>query len=92
MPRTNNSIEAWHGQLNKSFGAAHLSFFRFVTALINEQAFQETRLAKIERGDDPETMPLKYRQINERILKTVNSCDKSDVIFYLTVLAHNIHL
>lgn len=95
LPRTNNSIEAWHGQLNKSFGAGHLSFFRFVMALVGEQAFQEIRLAKIERGDDPEVTPLKYRKLNKRIKKIVDSYEKSDefdVVHYLTSLAHNIHL
>lgn len=88
-------MEAWHGQLRKTFGADHLSIFRFATALIKEQAFQEIRLAKIERGDDPEPTRLKYRKLNERIEKIVKTYEKSDsfdVLHYLTSLAHNIQL
>lgn len=93
LPRTNNAIEAWHGVLKKSIGASHISFFKFVLALMSEQSFQETRIAKIESGHDPEKTLLKYRQMNERLVKTVNSYDDTesfDLDIYVTQIAHNI--
>lgn len=94
MPRTTNSLEGWHGAIQKSFGGCNLNIFKFLESLINlEQAYQKGRIAKIERGEEPEKIALAYRKLNARILKIVNtykSEDNFDYMYYLRSLAHNI--
>lgn len=93
MPRTNNGIESWHGKLQKSFGGCHLSIYKFFEALSTEQGYQQSRLSKIERGENPEPIPASVAKLERRIEKIVNtyqSDDSFDVVHYLTRLAHNI--
>lgn len=62
-------------------------------ALQGEQSFQETRMAHIDRGDEPEKVALKYRKSNDRMIKIVQtySTDEGfDLMQYLTKMAHNI--
>lgn len=95
IPRTNNSLEAWHGVLGRTIGALHSSFFKFLQALHNEQNFQEIRIAKIESGHSPDEMPRVYREMNERLVNAIqsyNSKDDFDIIFYLNLVAFNFSL
>lgn len=94
MPRTNNSIEGWHSAFKKSLGCHHPTIFKFIRALKREQSFQYLRIGKIEKGEEPEKHRVKYRKLNERILKIVNGYKNQqnfDVMKYLTSIAHNIH-
>lgn len=60
-----------------------------------EESYQKGRIAKIERGDEPEKTPLRYQKLNARILKIVNTYKSEegfDHMYYLRSLAHNIEL
>lgn len=79
--------------LARTIGAYHSTFFKFLLSLHKEQKYQELRMAKIDSGHSPDDVPRKYREMNERILKTAktySSDEKFDCITYLNTLAFNI--
>lgn len=79
--------------LARTIAAKHSTFFKFLIALHAEQNYQEMRMAKIESGHDPDEVPKQYREMNERLHKTVktySSDDHFDCIYYLNTLAFNI--
>lgn len=95
IPRTNNSIEAWHGTLKRSIGATNLNIYKFVTELQIEQTFQQTRMAKIDSGEEPVAGAKKYVKMNKRISSIVadyNDSEKFEIVDYLRAIAHNIQI
>lgn len=65
---------------------------KFLKSLQSEQSFQQTRMAHIDAGHDPDPVRRIYRNINERL--TVNKFNDSvefDCMNYLNTLAHNIY-
>ncbi|KAG4076846.1 hypothetical protein HA402_006556 [Bradysia odoriphaga] len=95
IPRTNNSLEAWHGVLARTIGASHSTIFKFLIALQSEQNYQDLRMAKIESGHSPEVVPRSYREMNERLVKTCKTYSPNtefDILMYLNKLAFNFAL
>lgn len=70
------------------------NLYSFLEFLQWEQSYIEGNLAKAEAGISPEPQKKKWRDSNERIVKTVNTFSQSetkDYIGYLKSVAHNIN-
>ncbi|KAF0756156.1 MULE domain-containing protein [Aphis craccivora] len=65
-PRTNNSIEGWHHAFNSSLGANHVTIWKFITFLKQEQTLQKVRLEKLVQKKIK-----KYKNHDEMILNVV---------------------
>ncbi|CAI6346152.1 unnamed protein product [Macrosiphum euphorbiae] len=50
-PRKNNSVEGWHHAFNSALGTNHVTIWKFITFLKQEQALQEVRLENLISGE-----------------------------------------
>ena len=69
MPRTNNSVEAWHRSYNATVGYQHPNIWRFIDALKREQGLVEVKQAKFLAGEKPTTR--QKDKANEEGLKSL---------------------
>ena len=53
IPRTNNSVEAWHRSYNATVGYHHPNIWRFIDALKREQGLVEVKQTKSLAGEKP---------------------------------------
>ena len=70
IPRTTNSIEAWHRSYNATIGCHHPNIWKFIKALMREQGLVEVRQAKYIGGDKP-SKRVKNRANEEALLNLV---------------------
>lgn len=85
-------MEGWHGVIKKSFGGSHLSIFKFISALITEQKYQESRMAKIDSGSSIITKR-KTEIRNKKLLKLIEEYSHEEnfnLKNYLNGISHNI--
>jgi hypothetical protein len=54
LPRTNDSIEGWHRGIKSSLDGDHPSIWKFITFLINEEAFQKAIVGNVSSGENPQ--------------------------------------
>lgn len=95
LPRTNNSVDAWHNAFQRTIGYQHPNVFKLIEAFRKEQSRWEIDLARIRGGNLPKEGRRKYRALNHR-LKTVvgkyNEYIARDInhINYLKAIATNL--
>ncbi|KAF0759986.1 MULE domain-containing protein, partial [Aphis craccivora] len=90
-PRTNNSVEGWHHAFNLSLGENHVTIWKFITFLKQEQALQELRLEKLISGEpSPKKKKKKYKNHDEMILNVVTNFNETPALLYLREIAQNI--
>lgn len=78
--------------MKRTIGASHLNIFKFIKELQGEQSYQNLRIAKSDKSEDPEHQQKKYVKLNERIVKIIRGYRDVDngLMRYLLALAHNV--
>ena len=79
VPRTNNSLKAWHFKLNSSLTGSHPTMHKCILKLNQEQNHWKLQCKNLAAGLQ-ETQQLKYRRINvrlKRVLDTYNTTAES---------------
>ena len=86
LPRTTNSLEGWHHQIQALFTAPHPNIFRFVEGLQEENTRINAICVKLNGGEEvPLYTRREYRQANERLLRVLGRYNEMDAIrFYRT--------
>ena len=69
IPRTNNSVEAWHRSYIATVGYHHPNIWRFIDALKREQGLIELKQAKFLAGEKPTRR--QKDKVNEEGLKSL---------------------
>lgn len=93
IPRTNNSVEAWHNAIHGAIGCEHPRFDRFVKFVISEQGRTEFKMNQLMAEMSAEKPRKKYRDYNARLKSVVEnfaSEKKSDLLKSIQAIAHNI--
>ncbi|KAF0708394.1 Uncharacterized protein FWK35_00036338 [Aphis craccivora] len=66
LPRTNNSVEGWHHAFNAALGANHVSIWKFIRFLKQEQVLQEVRMEKRLSGEASPPRRKKYKDHDKK--------------------------
>ena len=66
LPRTTNKLEGWHRALQTLYDSPHLSLWRFLRGIQQEETIQRTKLTAYLSGER-ETTSKKAKEINGRI-------------------------
>ena len=67
LPRTNNSLESWHGRLNRKLTAARPNIFRIVQLLQEEQQETEQLLRLLETGNTVDPQRRKHLRNTQKL-------------------------
>ena len=90
LPKTNNSVEAWHRGFETEVGAHHPNIWRFIKCLQKEQSFNEVRIEQYVAGIEPESPRKRYRDSAKRLKSLVQTFNQDDIIDYIRGIAHNL--
>jgi hypothetical protein len=91
LPRTNNSLEAFHNAFHLSVSNTHPNIWRLIDMLKKEESFSQTKKTHFERGE-PGGKKRKYKDMNLLIKNQVERYDPEDKIKFLRSVARNIHI
>lgn len=93
LPRTNNSVEAWHHAFQKTVDCHHPSVYKLVDHFRKEQDHVEILVERFRAGfRQPETSKTKYMRLNRRLQALVPSYGNIPLLEYLKGIAHNISI
>ena len=87
--RTNNDIEGWHRRFQTVVIRRNPSVFDCIEALKREQKRNETRINRINAGEQLTHKKRKYRDLDERIFKLVTEYGERSRVQYLRGIAYN---
>lgn len=90
LPRSNNSIEAWHSQLSSVLVMAKPSPWKFIDLLREEFKYQSVRLRAQERGDKFKSRK-DYREQETRLVHSVKQFEEKAPLEYLRIISYNFH-
>lgn len=90
--RTNNDVEGWHRRFQSAIGCKNPSVFKCIDALKIEQKRHESRIHRLNSGEQPNPRKRKYRDLNDRILDLVTKYEERERVSYLRGIAHNFQL
>ncbi|CAN8005570.1 unnamed protein product, partial [Ixodes pacificus] len=90
LPRTNNSVEAWHRGFQSNVDCCLPNLWAFFKCLKDEQALQELKMAQLDVGQQPPRLARKYREVNERISRILEDHTSSSAVDTLRNIARNI--
>ena len=92
LPRTTNSVEAWHSRLNTIIGKAHVSFYAFIEKLQAEERVMIQERDQLRNGRSPPRKKKKYITIDSRITSLINDYDtyvaNNDLLTFLRRVGH----
>lgn len=89
LPRSNNSVEAWHRRFHCVVACDHPSIWRLLNKLQEEQSFIERRIEQLNAGHE-ELRRKKYADLDKRLKNVVERFEKLDELEYLRSIAHNL--
>uniref|UniRef100_A0A6B0UX44 Uncharacterized protein n=1 Tax=Ixodes ricinus TaxID=34613 RepID=A0A6B0UX44_IXORI len=92
MPRTNNSIEAWHRGLESNVGFRSPNIWAFLGCIKREQSLTEMTLAQAEGGTISPRVSNKHADCNRRLQIIVSRYDGRNCLETLRAAARNIAL
>lgn len=94
MPRTNNSIEAWHRGFSAKINQSHATLWKFLKSLQIEQSLTENKINDILAKKIMPTINKKYVEINRRISDIIAGYDTCaiDKLEYMKSIALNVRL
>ena len=88
LPRTNNAVEAFNGEFQKSWGT-NPTIFKLIAALLEENTRVNLLATKIDDGAQfPLYAKLRYQQANERLKVLVDGYSTTPADDYLSTVAH----
>lgn len=91
LPRTNNSVEAWHCAFQQTIDCHHPSIYKLIDHFRKEQDYVEIKMERFKVGiRQPEASKAKYVLLNQRLQALVPTYKKMDSQNYLRGIAHNI--
>ena len=90
LPKTNNSVEAWHRGFEAEVGAHHPNIWRFIKCLQKEQSFNEVRIEQYVAGIESEPPRKRYRDSAKRLKSLVQIFNQDNIIEYIRGIAHNL--
>ena len=91
LPRTNNSIEAWHNSFDLRVRITHPTIRRLSAKLVEEQASNELLLERVLALIPQPPPEKKYQVINERLKNIISEIDTyENMITYCRAIAHNL--
>lgn len=90
QPRGNNSVEAWHRRWVTIVNGNHVSVYRMINAMKDEQqSAEDAREARV-RGQPPPPKRKRQREYEQRLLSIVQTRDSIGTLEFLRGIAHNI--
>ena len=92
LPRTNNSVEAWHRAFQGTVGYVHPTVYKLIEAIRLEQSHTENLLVRIHNGQHRPTKNAKYQR-KEAALKTLaTDFANRNLQDYLRAVSHHCEL
>lgn len=92
MPRTNNSVEAWHRSFQANVGSDHPTIWKFIKILKREQHFQEAKIAQYCTQNFSRKQKKKYQKIDQCIFDLATKFPNINILEYLRLIALNIQI
>lgn len=93
LPRTNNSLEAWHNSFQKNIDCHHPSVEKLISHFQKEQSNVENLVLRYRSGIRTTESPLnKYVQKNRRLKTTTSDYSLGNIMQYLKSISFNISL
>lgn len=93
LPKTNNSLEAWHNSLQKGLNCQHPHIYKLINQLKKEQKSSEIFITRYRSGfRKKESLNNKYVQLKNRLKTLVQTYAFSNVEKYLQSVAHNLSM
>ena len=90
LPRTNNSVEGWYRSFQAHVSSSHLSFWKFLQVLQNEENYIRVKIIQNEVGHPAEPQRRRHFDCNRRILAIVGDFQNRETLPYLRSIAHNL--
>ncbi|CAI6357190.1 unnamed protein product [Macrosiphum euphorbiae] len=90
QPRTNNAVEGWHHAFNRALAANHVTIWKFINFLKQEQSLQEVKMEQSLSGEPSPKKRKKYNDYDERLFKIVIQYNEMTPMNYLRGIAHNL--
>lgn len=91
LPRTNNSVEAWHRAFQQTVDCNHPSVYKLINQFRLEQDHIEIELERHLAGvNQPEASKNKYVQLNRRLQAIASTYANDSMMDYLRGIAHNL--
>jgi hypothetical protein len=93
LPRTNNSVEAWHNSFQRTLDSHHPSVFKLINQFLQEQDHIEIQRERYLAGArKSESSRSKYVQLNRRLNTVAGTYGTIPSTDYLRGIAHNLTL
>jgi hypothetical protein len=93
LPRTNNSVEAWHRAFQQTIDCHHPSIYRLIDQFRKEQDRVEIDLERFQAGiRQPEASKAKYVQLNRRLQTLIPTYNTINILDYLRGIAYNLSI
>lgn len=90
LPRTQNSVEAWHRRWISILGNVHIGTFKMINEIQKEQKRVELDIESILRGAPRSQQKKNNRNREDRIQTIYNNHSNTPLMEYLRAIAHNI--
>lgn len=93
LPRTNNSVEAWHHSFQQTADCQHPSVYKLVDHFRKEQDHFEIILDRYRTGvRKPEASKSEYVRLNRRLKTLVSTYGTVPIVDYLRGIAKNVSI
>jgi hypothetical protein len=90
IPRTQNSVEAWHRRLGELVGAAHVGVFKMIKEIKKEQQNTEGQIECIIRGEPRKKVKLDVKRREDRLVSIFSAKASYTTADFLRGIAHNL--
>lgn len=91
LPRTNNSVEAWHRAFQQTVDCHHPTVYKIVDHFRKEQDHVEIMVERYRGGyRQPEASKSKYVRLNRRLQAVAPTFGTIPLVDYLRGIAHNV--
>lgn len=94
LPRTTNSVEAWHRRLNSLMGKPNPSLYFALDQLQREVQEIERDIERLSSGRSPEKKKNQYVEMGRRIQRVISRYDEykedGEIVEFLKAIGHNI--
>lgn len=93
LPRTNNSVEAWHRAFQQTVDCHHPSIYNLIAHFRKEQDHVEIKVERYAAGfRHPVASKSKYIRLNQRLRDLIPTYGNLPLLDYLRGIAHNVSI